>query len=192
MIKILTQLVSLSNQLDLLGHYTIAEAIDNIIKIASVKISPETKERFWAKVDKSPKYKGCWIWVGARDSGGYGMVTIDGKNYNAHKLAWEWAHKRKVPKGLVLLHMCDNINGPCVKPSHLITGTQKNNVEDRVKKDRSAKGGQNGRAKLKNLDIKKIRKLRRDGWTESRIALLFGIGRSTVSNILHSRTWNWL
>ncbi len=187
--KLLQKLALLSNQLDSTGYYSTAEAVDKLIKMA-IEIPREIKKRFYAKVDKSPKHNGCWIWTGARDSGGYGLVTVNGKNFNAHKLAWEWQQKKKVPKGMVLQHMCDN--PLCVKPTHLIPGTQRNNVEDRVRKDRSAKGNQNGRARLNKKDIKKIKRMREKGHTESFIARTFNVGRSTISNILHNRTWNWL
>lgn len=183
--KILAQLVALSDKLDDLGHYSMAEEIDNLLIKAAAYADPQ--ERFWAKVDKTPT---CWLWNGAKTTGGYGICTIEGKNHSAHKQSWEWANEKKVPPGQVLLHSCDTKN--CINPKHLSPGTQVSNVEDRVQKDRSAKGKDNGRARLSHKDVKKIKKLRTEGWTEGSIAKLFGVGRSTISNILHNRTWNWL
>lgn len=184
--KILEQLVSLSNLLDATGHHDIAIAIDDIsIKTAGYA---DPKERFWAKVDKTPT---CWLWQGAKASSGYGICTIDGKNHSAHRLSWQWANKgKKIPKGHVLLHKCDN--PLCVRPSHLEPGTQQHNVDDRVEKQRSARGKGNGRARLDQDDIKKIKALRETGMTESAIATMFNVGRSTISNILHNRTWGWV
>lgn len=186
--RILERLASLADQLDSTGHYTMAGEIDNILKKTALYAAPE--ERFWAKVDKDPKHNGCWIWLGAKTTGGYGIVTINGKNYQAHTLSYEWANKNKVPKGFVLLHTCDNKN--CVRDTHLSPGTQIENIKDRVSKDRSAKGKNNGRARLKKKDIKKIKSLRNKGMTESAIAKLFGVGRSTISHILKNRTWSWV
>lgn len=181
--KILEQLASLADQLDTSGYYNIAVEIDNLLKKTAFYADPE--ERFWAKVNKTPT---CWIWQGAKTTGGYGIVTIGGKNYSAHKLSWQWANGKPVPEGQVLLHKCDN--PLCVNPEHLTPDTQQNNVLDRVNKGRSAKGRENGRARLKEKDIKKIKSLRSKGWTETAIAKQFGVGRSTISNILHGRTWN--
>lgn len=182
--KILEQLASLSDQLDSIGDHSTADAIDNLLNKTAQLSDP--KQRFWAKVNKTPS---CWLWTGAKDGGGYGICTIGGKNYSAHKLSWQWANHINVPEGQVLLHDCDTPN--CVRPDHLKPGTQKNNVEDRVNKGRSARGRNNGRARLKKKDVKRIKSLRNKGWTESAIAKLFGVGRSTISNILHGRTWNW-
>lgn len=183
--ELIKELILLAQQLDQNGYYKLAANIDGLVKQA-VEIPNESQKRFWAKVKKTP---GCWIWTGAKDSGGYGVCTIGGKNYNTHRLAWEWSNGKKIPPGQVLLHSCDNPS--CVRSEHLNPGTQISNVEDRVKKNRSARGKDNGRARLKKKDIKKIKSLRNKGWTESAIAQLFGVGRSTVSNILHGRTWNW-
>lgn len=182
--KILEQLTLLADDLDVLGDYTTAEAVDNLLKKTALYADPE--QRFWAKVDKTPA---CWLWTGAKAGSGYGICTINGKNYSAHRLAWQWANGIPVPEGKVLLHKCDN--PVCVNPDHLAPGSQQHNVSDRVNKGRSAKGKNNGRAKLKKKDVKKIKNLRNKGWTESAIAKLFGVGRSTISNILHGRTWNW-
>lgn len=187
--NLLKILIILADQLDVSGKYTTSQAVNKLIKIA-VDYSDLTKKRFYSKVDKNPRYKGCHVWTGAKDTNGYGILTVNGKNYSAHKFAWELAHKRKVPKGLVLQHVCDRPN--CVKDSHLIPGTQKNNVEDRVKKNRSAKGSTNGRARLTEKNIIKIKTLREKGYTEKAIADLLGVGRSTISHILKGETWGWL
>lgn len=183
--KILGQLVALSNYLDDLGYYNMAEEIDSLlIKTAAYA---DSKERFWAKVDKTPT---CWLWLGAKATNGYGICTIDGKNYSAHRLSWQWANEEEVPKGHVVCHECDQ--PLCVNPNHLFTHTQQGNVLDRVNKGRSARGKNNGRTRLNQKDVKKIKALRSRGMTESAIAKMFGVGRSTISNILHNRTWNWL
>lgn len=182
--NILEQLAALSDQLDSIGDHTTADAIDNLLNKTAQLADP--KQRFWAKVEKTPT---CWIWHGAQAGGGYGICTIGGKNYSAHRLSWEWANGKPVPTGQVLLHKCDQ--PLCVNPEHLTPGTQQNNVSDRVNKGRSARGKDNGRARLKKKDVKRIKSLRNKGWTESAIAKLFGVGRSTISNILHGRTWNW-
>jgi len=185
MVKLLEQLVSLSNQLDDLGHYNMAEEVDNLLIKTAAYADP--KERFWAKVDKTPT---CWIWLGAKAGSGYGICTVEGKNYSAHRLSWQWANNKKVPKGHVVCHECDQ--PLCVNPNHLFVHTQIGNVSDRVNKGRSARGRNNGRARLDQEDIRKIKELRNQGMTESAIAKMFDVGRSTISNILHNRTWSWI
>jgi hypothetical protein len=185
--RLFEKLAQIADTLDQCGHIELASKIDTLIKEAKELNDRIVRDRFWAKVDKTPS---CHLWNGAIDSSGYGILTINGKNHNAHRLNYEWATGKPIPKGLVLLHKCDQRN--CVNDQHLSLGTQNENIADRVKKNRSAKGPQNGRARLKPKDIKKIRKLRSKGWTETRIAKLYGVGRSTIAHICKRHTWNWL
>jgi len=53
--------------------------------------------------------------MGAR-SGGYGMVTINKKNYSTHRLSYQ-LYKGDIPKGLVIDHLCRN--RACCNPEHL-------------------------------------------------------------------------
>lgn len=83
-------------------------------------------ERFWAKVDTSGD---CWIWLGALNDQGYGVVIRGGKWIGAHRESWEIAGRRLDP-ALTLDHTCHNVDlscagGPtcrhrrCVNPAHL-------------------------------------------------------------------------
>lgn len=181
--RLLNDLILLANTLDEKGFHKEASSIDNLIKEAA----SDTKRRFWNKVIKTPT---CWIWTGAFDRSGYPMVTIGGKNFLGHRLSWEWGHRKKIPPGYVIRHKCNNKK--CVRPTHLRPGTQQSNIDDRVKADRSAKGEQNGRAKLTKKDIKVIKRLKRKGMTEGAIAKLLGVSRSSISHILHQRSWAWI
>lgn len=70
---------------------------------------------------------GCWEFTGYVMPQGYGQL---GRNIGAHRLAWEVAHGRPVPAGLVIDHLCHNshptcednsdcLHRRCVNPSHL-------------------------------------------------------------------------
>jgi len=88
------------------------------------------RDRFWKKVKKIKN--GCWEWVGATTCG-YGRIGVCGKTVIAHRLSWVWANG-KIPKGLCVLHKCDN--RPCVNPKHLFLGTKKDNTRDCIRKGR--------------------------------------------------------
>lgn len=85
--------------------------------------------RFWSRVDKS---NDCWIWTGAVASG-YGACRYKGKQTTAHRVAYE-LEVGLIPTGLVVMHRCDN--PLCVKPDHLVVGTQSENLRDMVAKGR--------------------------------------------------------
>jgi len=80
-------------------------------------------ERFLDKVEFT---ESCWLWQGARQSGGYGSFAVTSKTIvKAHRFAYEfWVGP--IPDGLNLDHLCRVRN--CVKPDHLEPVTQRENV----------------------------------------------------------------
>lgn len=91
------------------------------------------KERFHANYIPEPM-SGCWLWVGGTNGKGYGQLWIDGEpSIMAHRLSWE-LHNGPIPKGMLVCHKCDT--PPCVNPDHLFIGTDKDNIQDCIKKGR--------------------------------------------------------
>lgn len=136
------------------------------------------------RIDSSGGNGVCWPWVGPLDRYGYGVVTRTGR---AHRLAWQEHHGRKLARDEVVRHSCDN--PCCCNPAHLIAGTQDENIDDRVQKDRSAKGQMNGRSKLTATEVKAIYK---SGVAVSVMAERYGIDESTVRGIRTGKTWGWV
>jgi hypothetical protein len=148
-------------------------------------------DRFWNKF-KRPK-KGCWEWAGAKDPNGYGNIEEGHGSkscrtvHPAHRLSWK-LFNGPIPNGMRVLHKCDNPS--CVRPDHLFLGTQKDNLVDCKNKGRTAKGEKNGRSKLRQKDIDKIRKLCSSGkHTQQEIASIFNINQSHVSRIISNFVW---
>ena len=143
---------------------------------------------FWIKVDKPDGSDDCWLWTGSKDSRGYGHLKICGRMVLAHRLAWELTHG-PIPLGVSVLHDCPSGDNPlCVR--HLWLGTQKQNVEDRDLKGRQAIGENNGRAKLTAAQAAEIRRLQaEDGLGSRRLAIHFGLARSTIRSVIARKTW---
>lgn len=71
--------------------------------------------RFAKKIEFDEE-TGCMLWVGAKDTKGYGHFGLEGRTVRSHRLAYEhW--KMPIPTGLVIDHLCRVVN--CVNPDHL-------------------------------------------------------------------------
>lgn len=97
-----------------------------------MNFTDDVLKRFWAKVLRQPG-DGCWEWIGAKHTGGYGQLRIRGKLRNTHRLSWE-IHNGEIPIGLWVRHTCDN--RACVRPEHLLLGTGAENAQDTVARGR--------------------------------------------------------
>lgn len=73
-----------------------------------------------------PDESGCWNWKNTQ-KGKYGFFQYDYEIRNAHIAIYEYCFG-KIPKGKIVRHKCDNTR--CVRPSHLIIGTKKDNRRD--------------------------------------------------------------
>ena len=126
---------------------------------------------------------GCWLWQGHRDRHGYGVRG----GRLAHRVAWELA-RGPIPAGLSVCHHCDE--PACVNPEHLFVATHAENMADRGRKGRAARGERNGRAKLTAEQAAAIRA--RAGESHRSLAREFGVDRTTVRDIVRGVIWRGL
>lgn len=89
--------------------------------------------RVWEHVDMSGGPAECWPWTASRMRNGYGHIGVEGRTLAAHRVAYESA-MGPIPKGLNVLHHCDNRG--CCNPGHLWIGTQRENLLDMIAKGR--------------------------------------------------------
>ena len=75
-------------------------------------------------VDKRPTTP-CVLWVGRKDTNGYGRRRIQGREFYAHRLAYE-AARGPIPAGLVIDHLCEA--PACVNPDHMEPVTIHENI----------------------------------------------------------------
>ena len=92
--------------------------------------------RFFQKVEiRSADPDECWKWTGCIVRG-YGQIAAGGgvrSLLGAHRVSWEIAHG-PLPLAAVVRHRCDN--PACVRPSHLVLGTQFDNMRDMSRRSR--------------------------------------------------------
>jgi DNA-binding transcriptional regulator YiaG len=130
---------------------------------------------------------GCREWSGWRENG-YGRVAVERTMRAAHVVAWEQANGRKVPDGMVVRHRCDN--PPCIEPSHLVIGTQTQNVADMFDRGRCDRAGENNNsAKLTAESVQAIRAKHAVGQSVSSLSREYGISESQVKNIVTRKQW---
>jgi len=75
----------------------------------------------------------CWLWKGATNSDGYGMLRFRGKKDGAHRVAYTLFRGEIAPR-MFVCHTCDI--PCCVNPDHLWVGTHAENMRDMVAKGR--------------------------------------------------------
>jgi len=148
-----------------------------------VKLTEKNIRNFWKKV-KAADEASCWNWTASKRNG-YGAIKINGKMRPSHRVSWI-IHNGKIPKGLHVLHRCDN--PVCCNPNHLFLGTHAENMKDRDEKGRVAhnRGEKNGRAKLTKEAVIEIFY---DIDTNVKIAKKHGISRYTVRDIKNYKRW---
>lgn len=146
---------------------------------------------FWSKVKKTSKTK-CWIWFGAYNKNpGYGKFQASYKIYSAHRFSYEFHFGIIKNKKMRVLHKCDNTL--CVNPNHLFLGTDKDNVDDCVSKDRHSRGERNGCAILIEENVQAIYSMHHDNLkTISEIAKIFKVSYGAIYAIVHKRNWKHL
>ena len=146
------------------------------------------REKLLQKMSKKwdlSELTGCHVWHTPLP-GAYGRMRVGGGGrMYAHRLSY-LLHKGAIPEDMNVLHQCDNPQ--CVNPEHLFLGTQRENVEDCMRKGRKPPFER----KLNWYDVVAIR----EAWERGRgkikqvdMALMWGISEQHVNNIIHYRKW---
>lgn len=157
-------------------------------------------ERVLAKIEIIP-ISGCWIFMGALNETGYGIVGLGGspaRNDRAHRITFRH-FVSEIPEGMWVLHRCDV--PACCNPDHLFLGTPADNTKDMIRKGRGSTpprnhhdvGSNRYNAKLNEEIVAVARAMVASGktmyaawkWLERQC----GIGRKPAYKMLHGESW---
>lgn len=135
-----------------------------------------------------------WEWKGWIQKDGYGGLSYNGKILKAHRVSYEIYYSEPLGN-LQCLHKCDNRK--CVNPLHLFSGTNLDNMRDKVQKGRcyigNQRGENNGASKLSDAQVSKIRELYKTGnYTTLKLGEMYNVHRSTISYIVNNKTYKHL
>lgn len=139
-------------------------------------------ERFMTKIEMVTE-TGCWIWLGGVFNNGYPRFKARGRDWRAHR----WSYSTfvgPIPDGMNVCHRCDE--PLCVNPQHLWLGTHADNHKDRNMKGRQACGSRNGKAKLTEAAVRRIRN---DYRSSTVLAREYGVDPSVICAIRRRAAW---
>jgi hypothetical protein len=159
-----------------------------------------TADNFWRKVNVAGEEQ-CWEWQGARNSSGYGNLSWQGQQAQAHRVAYflkyggielqtNFRQKdvAKNYKGFVL-HKCDN--RLCCNPSHLFLGSMRTNQLDAYQKGRKQQPkSEHTNSKLTPAQVVEIRR-RYDAGLDLQVPLAkeFGVSQRVISLVVRRETY---
>lgn len=134
----------------------------------------------------------CLEWQGNLDRKGYGRLSSGGRRGKllaAHRIAYEH-YVGAIPRGIQVLHRCDNPKCICV--AHLFLGTHADNMRDRQVKGRQPFGEKHGRSRLKTSQVEAIIGELKKGESQADVARSFGVSKMLVSLISRGKRWKHL
>ena len=135
--------------------------------------------KFEYKIDEND----CWNVINlSLNRFGYPQIRIEGRTYNAHRAMYIFnvLNGKSISKSDFVLHSCDN--RMCINPDRLRIGTAKDNMNDRIIRNRIG-------FKLTNQEVEKIRLLS-ENTPKYKLAYLFNVDVSTINRIVNNKTRN--
>jgi hypothetical protein len=135
----------------------------------------------------------CWLFEGYRPSGQHGRIEFSGQQIYMHRAVYALI-SGPIPEGMNVCHRCDV--GNCIRPAHLLLGTQVDNIRDMEAKGRAnrvgwPRGEAHPAAHLSDLEVELLRReAAKPGMKQRDVAAKFGVSQSTVWRMCHRVTRN--
>ncbi len=116
------------------------------------------------------------------------MLTRDHKSFNKpiHRLVLD-TFVGPCPEGMECRHL--DGNGKNNRLENLAWGTKAENTADKFRHGTMTQGARHPMVKLTEDEVREIRRLRRDGWSQKNLAEKFNISLGHVSGIYNGKYW---
>jgi hypothetical protein len=149
----------------------------------------KNKPDFWSFIDIKSDDE-CWPWLRKLNKWGYGRYRVGNFNAMAHRYAYQLKTGKNID-GYVAMHICDN--PACCNPKHLVIGTHADNQADKYKKNRQAKGEENGQSLLTESQVVEARKKYKPRVvTYKMLANEYGVCKDTMQKAIRGIYWRHL
>jgi hypothetical protein len=130
-----------------------------------------------AMIDPSGGLDSCWPYIGKRwHKDGYGYPKRNQKAMLAHRWSYEHHYGVVLIPTIIIRHTCDN--PACCNPLHLLPGTQADNVQDAVNRNRLRS---NPKRMFTQEQLEEFKTLRATGFSQQKIADLNQCSQVTIS-----------
>lgn len=156
------------------------------------------KDRLLTKIIK--KDNKCWEFTGFLNKEGYGSFWMNDfmRSIGAHRASWILHNGPIDSSGICVCHKCDNPK--CINPDHLFLGEAKDNMKDKVLKNRQArgvshkcylypelilKGDRNPGSKITDIQVEEIRILyKTTNLTYKDLSIIYKLSEHQIGNII--------
>ncbi|MEC5149183.1 hypothetical protein RCH22_000984 [Cryobacterium psychrotolerans] len=148
---------------------------------------PTECERFDSKYTVGSQSE-CWEWKAGVTEDGYGRFnTSGGRRVIASRYALERAKGAAQQPEFRACHTCDN--PPCVNPAHLYWGTEKQNSQDAVVRNRKSHGNSHPTSRLTAANVRSIRTRYAAGDFSTVLAREFGVSPASIREATSGANW---
>jgi hypothetical protein len=147
-------------------------------------------DKFWGKIIfPEDEVNDCWEYNGFKDRDSYGDFKASGKTIRANRFSFMIHNPDINIDGLIIRHSCHNPG--CVNPKHLSSGTQQDNINDKLEASRQAKGENHWSSKHSDSDVKNLLDfiLENKYKNSTELCLKFNMIFTGINQIINNTTW---
>lgn len=130
----------------------------------------------------------CLPWPYAKNTGGYGLIDVNGRQRIVPRYLCEIFHGPPPSPAHVTAHSCGKGHEGCCNSRHLSWKTSKENSADMLTHGTRQRGESHHQAKLSEADVRQIRELT-GKMTMVKVGEMFGVCLQTIWSVQKRKIW---